>query len=288
MKPRIGTGQFQWSNGGWFGSQVGATAYLVMLGIALMFTKPLPGIIILLCGIVPNIVGYGLWTRRDRISPHAALQWLLFTLFCFTALAVGTAVFYERTEQFPAFSGAAHNVWLPLIFPAMMLMFYFMDKKGGGVNFSPPAGPAQLLAAFSIADTPLTQGIVMQQADGWRIESAKKQTVRLFECSAPGVEQCMLTYRADLKTQEAQGKVYLEMLCRFPGIGEFFSRGVLHAVKGSNDWATYETPFYLKRGQKPDLIKLNLVVKGRGTVWIKNVQLLQTPLQADQWSSAKA
>jgi len=51
-------------------------------------------------------------------------------------------------------------------------------------------------------------------------------------------------------------------------------------VTGSNDWATYETPFFLKKGEKPDLIKLNLVVKGSGKIWVKDVELLQGPLPA--------
>jgi len=37
--------------------------------------------------------------------------------------------------------------------------------------------------------------------------------------------------------------------------------------------------FHLKRGQKPDLIKLNLAVEGTGKVRIQDVELLQTPLQ---------
>lgn len=41
----------------------------------------------------------------------------------------------------------------------------------------------------------------------------------------------------------------------------------------------YETPFSLKQGQRPDLIKLNLVCEGRGAVRIKDVELLQTPLK---------
>jgi hypothetical protein len=49
-------------------------------------------------------------------------------------------------------------------------------------------------------------------------------------------------------------------------------------VTGSNDWASYEIPFFLKKGEKPDLIKLNVVLKGGGKVWIKDVQLLKGPL----------
>ena len=68
------------------------------------------------------------------------------------------------------------------------------------------------------------------------------------------------------------------MWCSFPGRGEFFSKGLHQTASGTADWARYEIPFYLKRGQTPELIKLNLVVEGRGVVWLKNIELLKTPL----------
>ena len=87
-----------------------------------------------------------------------------------------------------------------------------------------------------------------------------------------------MTYRAELKAEGLQGRGYLEMWCRLPGRREFFSKGHKQAVSGTVDWARYEIPFYLKRGQKPDLIKLNVVVEGQGTLWVRNVELLKTPL----------
>ena len=74
-------------------------------------------------------------------------------------------------------------------------------------------------------------------------------------------------------------EVFRTMLTILPGRGEFFSKGLQHPVTGTNDWASYEIPFYLKKGQKPDLIKLNLVVEGKGELWTKEVELLQTPLK---------
>ena len=141
-----------------------------------------------------------------------------------------------------------------------------------------PAGPPVTLRTFSISDQIISQDSIVIQQDAWYIDSKEKQTIRLFEVANPDVEQCMLMYRAQLKTENMQGRTYLEMWCRLPGRGEFFSKGLHNAVKGTNDWSSYEIPFYLKRGQKPDLLKLNLVVEGNGKVWIKMVELLYTPL----------
>ncbi len=142
-----------------------------------------------------------------------------------------------------------------------------------------PDGPPQELRSFTTSDPTLTQESIAPEEGVWCVNVADQQTIRLFEIADPGVEKCMLTYRAQLKTRDVQGKAYLEMWCRLPGRGEFFSKGLRNTVKGTNEWASYEIPFYLKQGQKPDMVKLNLVVEGSGTIWIKDVQLLQTPLK---------
>jgi hypothetical protein len=68
------------------------------------------------------------------------------------------------------------------------------------------------------------------------------------------------------------------MWCRVPGHGEFFSKGLDQPIKGTTDWGSYEVPFYLKKDQRADLLKLNLVVEGPGSVGIKDIELLKTPL----------
>ena len=142
-----------------------------------------------------------------------------------------------------------------------------------------PAGPAQDVAVFNPPARTIAQETIVPEAAGWRVDFSEDRTLGLFEVPAPGDGECLLTYRADLKTQGVQGRIYLEMWCRVPGRGEFFSKGFHNALKGSNDWASYEIPFYLKRGQTPDLVKLDLTVEGRGTAWIRNVKLLRTPLR---------
>ena len=104
-------------------------------------------------------------------------------------------------------------------------------------------------------------------------------TVQLFEVPNPGVDNAAVTYQAKVKTEKFQGKAYLEMWCRLPGKGEFFSRGLASPILGNVDWTSLETPFFLKKGEAPDLIKLNLVIEGTGTVWIDDVKLSKGPLK---------
>jgi hypothetical protein len=112
-----------------------------------------------------------------------------------------------------------------------------------------------------------------------KITAAEPTTVRLFEVGDIDVEDARLIYQARVRTEDVQGQAYLEMWCHFPGKGEFFSRGLQTPLTGTTDWTTEETPFFLKRGENPDNLKLNLVVSGKGTVWIDDIKLLKGPLQ---------
>jgi|GEM_PF-1984010 len=135
---------------------------------------------------------------------------------------------------------------------------------------------ARVIGGFTSSDKTITQDGVSKEDDSLRIDSTGKRTVRLYELPDPGVEDCIVTYRARIKSNLAEGQAYLEMLCHFPGMGEAFSRGLDNPVKGATDWATYETPFFLKKGERPDRIKLNVVIEGKGTIWLKDIQVLKS------------
>ena len=75
-----------------------------------------------------------------------------------------------------------------------------------------------------------------------------------------------------------QGQFYLDMWCSFPGKGEFFSRALQAPLTGTMEWTTQETPFFLKQGENPDNVKLNLVIDGSGTVWIDDITVTKGPL----------
>jgi hypothetical protein len=65
------------------------------------------------------------------------------------------------------------------------------------------------------------------------------------------------------------------MWCSVPGMGEFFSRALHAPISGSTEWVRQETPFFLESGQRAQTVKLNLVVAGKGKVWIDDVSLAQ-------------
>jgi hypothetical protein len=142
-----------------------------------------------------------------------------------------------------------------------------------------PAGPPETVRTFGPSDRPITESGLSPDEGGWRIEAHEAGSVALFEVAGPGIERCLLTYGAELRTVDVKGGAYLEMWCRFPGRGEFFSKGLQQKAKGTTGWSSYEVPFYLKAGERPDLIRLNVAFEGPGTLWLRNVELLQTPLR---------
>lgn len=111
-----------------------------------------------------------------------------------------------------------------------------------------------------------------------RIEATEPTTVRLFETGDIDIEDARLIYQARIRTANVEGQVYLEMWCHFAGVGEFFSRGLDQPLTGTTGWTIQETPFFLKRGENPDNVKLNLVINGKGTAWIDDIKLLKGAL----------
>jgi hypothetical protein len=134
-----------------------------------------------------------------------------------------------------------------------------------------------LRKAFDPPDKPISGELTLAEDNSWAVSCTTTQTFRLFEVPDPGVEHCTVLYRAKLKSGDLAGRAYLEMWCQIPGLGESFSRGLGNTISGSTDWATCQTPFFLKAGEKPDLVRLNLVVEGRGKVFIKDIELTASP-----------
>jgi hypothetical protein len=142
------------------------------------------------------------------------------------------------------------------------------------------ASGVEVVKSFSPArDRPLTRTRVVADQGGWRISPASPGPVRLFEVAGPTCESCRLIYRAKVKTRDLSAPAFLEMWVRVPEKGQFFSRGLDQTVSGSVDWTTIEIPFFFQKGQRADLVKLNVSFQGnRGSLWVKDVELLKAAL----------
>lgn len=150
-----------------------------------------------------------------------------------------------------------------------------------------PAGVAELKHypvdsldnLISKSGVEIDKDISSDQNGSLRITTSKPTTVRLYETRDIDIENARLIYQAKLRTKDVEGQVYLEMWCNFKGKGEFFSRALQSPLSGSNEWTSQETQFFLKKGEKPDNVKLNLVINGKGTVWIDDIRLVKGSLK---------
>jgi hypothetical protein len=76
-----------WQAGGWFGSQLGGTAWL-FVGAMVIATESLSSAAVLAaCGLAANVVGTLLWSQRTRLDPYRALQVLAATIVFAGAIA---------------------------------------------------------------------------------------------------------------------------------------------------------------------------------------------------------
>ena len=149
-----------------------------------------------------------------------------------------------------------------------------------------PAGVAELKHypvdsldnLISKSGVEIDKDISSDQNGSLRITTSKPTTVRLYETRDIDIENARLIYQAKLRTKDVEGQVYLEMWCNFKGKGEFFSRALQSPLSGSNEWTSQETQFFLKKGENPDNVKLNLVINGKGTVWIDDIRLVKGSL----------
>jgi hypothetical protein len=134
------------------------------------------------------------------------------------------------------------------------------------------------IAAFPPESTPLTQAGVSADGGAWKVTDNGTERTRLFVVQEGLCDACMLSYRARLRTENLQGRAFLEMWVHVPGKGDFFSKGFDKALRGTVAWEEIEVPFRLEEGQKPDVVRLNLVVEGGGTAWIRDIELWKIPL----------
>jgi hypothetical protein len=121
----------------------------------------------------------------------------------------------------------------------------------------------------------IDRAVKKEGAASLKITVTEPSVIPIFETGDIDIENAALVYQAKVRTQDAQGSVYLEMWCHFEGKGEFFSRGLQSPMKGTLGWTSQETPFFLKAGENPDNVKLNIISEGTGAIWVDDIRLLK-------------
>ena len=156
---------------------------------------------------------------------------------------------------------------------AIALMLLILIPSAGGQELY----RLPLDNASSIGTTISTDLHVKQEGkSAIKISTLGPTTICLGTVQSLNVENAQLVYRARVKSDNLEGAALLEMWCEVGG-GRYFSRGVNSTVAGSMDWKTLEAPFFLQAGQKVERVTLNIVISGKGTVWVDDIVLYKEP-----------
>lgn len=148
----------------------------------------------------------------------------------------------------------------------------------------------------------LSAGNIVVSGKNLKIENDKSEpaTVTVFVIDAPGITGSQYAVKGKVRYEGLEEKSHLEMLNVFPGGGEYFSRtldrsGPLGSLEGSSDWRPFVLPFFVNQGtDRPVKLVVNVVLGGKGTVWLSPLRLFQygpgeDPLAIDgQWWSERS
>ena len=132
-KSLVGPGRFQWNAGGWFGSSLGGSAWMIATACFLVFhDQPTLSLIPAVCFAIVLFVSLLLWAHRDRIYPFPALMALLGLLAIAVPLVSIVVPSYASPAALAAMNWPA-STWPTIlvcaIAPGLMIWFLFLERS---------------------------------------------------------------------------------------------------------------------------------------------------------------
>ena len=121
------TMNLEWNAGGWFGGQLGGTAWILVAAALATAQDTSTGLILLIIFLAPNIVGYLLW-RTQKLSCYAALQILFSLVGVFGLLAI---YILERRQlwikiQMGSSVSAAYAYYMVIFITAILMVVFYL------------------------------------------------------------------------------------------------------------------------------------------------------------------
>ncbi len=138
---------------------------------------------------------------------------------------------------------------------------------------------------FDMADLVEDPHVQLVQPDGIMIENTEPEqlVVRLVTIEDPQLHDPGYVAHCLVRTEQVEGNAYLEMNSFFADGRSYFSKtlgqaGPYRPLTGTSDWQTRNLPFDLGgSGLEPVRLEINLVMPGRGRVYLKEMTLEQIP-----------
>ena len=129
----VGPGRFQWNAGGWFGSSLGGSAWMIVTSCFLVFhNQPTLALLPAIGFAIVLFASLLLWARRDRIYPFHGLMALLGLLAIAIPLVAIVVPSYGSPAALAAMNWPAstwQTVLVCAIAPALMIWFLFLERS---------------------------------------------------------------------------------------------------------------------------------------------------------------
>jgi hypothetical protein len=97
------------------------------------------------------------------------------------------------------------------------------------------------------------------------------------DIGAKRLERTVLTFSAEMKSEDFAGAAYPEIWVHTMGAGNSIARGLERPLRGTTGWSKYTVAVGLGAGALPDKVTLHLGLAGKGAVWLRNVKLEYAP-----------
>jgi hypothetical protein len=132
--PLVDPGRFQWNAGGWFGSSLGSSAWMIVTSCLLLLnSQPMLATVPAIAFAIVATASLLLWSRRDRIYPFSAMMALL------GLLAIALPLVWIVVQSYGSPSALAAMNWsesrwptilVVAIVPALMIWFLLLERLG--------------------------------------------------------------------------------------------------------------------------------------------------------------
>jgi hypothetical protein len=112
-----------------------------------------------------------------------------------------------------------------------------------------------------------------------KIESGSGAPVTVAIIDHPAIKEPRYAVTGQVRYEGVEGTGYLELWNYFPNGGQYFSRtlgdaGPMSKLQGSSRWRQFSLPFDATGGPTPTRLVINVVLPGRGVVYLGPVQLV--------------
>lgn len=107
-------------------------------------------------------------------------------------------------------------------------------------------------------------------------------TLPLAVLDAPKITRSEYALEGEVRYEGVEGEGYLETWNYFGETERYFSRtlspaGLMGVLSGTSGWRPFRLPFFTNNNTKhPSKIEFNLVLPGRGTVYLRGIRLVES------------